>query len=84
MNEHRSKISTEIAQEIENDIQALRDAIAQNDASRMKEGVEKVRSGAMKIGQAMYANQSGQQESQQQNQEGGDQSGQSGQDQQNK
>ena len=75
-----------MVQEIENDIQALRDAITQNDATLMKEGVEKVRNGAMKIGQAMYANQqqSGQQESQQQSQEGGEQSGQSGQDQQNK
>jgi molecular chaperone DnaK len=67
LNEHRSKISNEVAQEIENDIQALRDAVAQNDAAKMKEGVEKVRNGAMKIGQAMYANQgqsSGQEQSQ--------------------
>jgi len=71
LNEHRSKISTEVAQEIENDIQSLRDAIAQNDADKMKEAVEKVKNGAMKIGQAMYANQgSQQQESQQQSQEG--------------
>jgi molecular chaperone DnaK len=76
LNEHRSKISTEIAQEIENDIQALRDSIAQNDADKMKEYVEKVKNGAMKIGQAMYANQgqSGQQDQQQQqSQEGGEQ-----------
>jgi len=79
LNEHRSKISTEVAQEIENDIQALRDAIAQNDADKMKECVEKVKNGAMKIGQAMYANQgqSQQQEQQQQSQEGGEQQDQS-------
>jgi molecular chaperone DnaK len=68
LNEHRSKISTEVAQEIENDIQALRDAIAQNDADKMKECVEKVKNGAMKIGQAMYANQ-GQSQQQEQTQE---------------
>jgi len=45
----------------------------------MKECVEKVKNGAMKIGQAMYANQgqSQQQEQQQQSQEGGEQQDQS-------
>ena len=86
MNEHRSKISTEVAQEIENDIQALRDSIAQNDADKMKECVEKVKNGAMKIGQAMYANQGQSQQQdqqQQQSQEGGEQQ-QQDQNQQNK
>jgi molecular chaperone DnaK len=78
LNEHKSKLSQEIVTEIETSIQELRDAIAQNDTQRMKDGVEKVRNGAMKIGQAMYANQSnqsgGSQESQgQQNQEGSNQ-----------
>jgi molecular chaperone DnaK len=85
LNEHRSKISTEVAQEIENDIQALRDSIAQNDADKMKECVEKVKNGAMKIGQAMYANQGQSQQQdqqQQQSQEGGEQ--QQDQNQQNK
>jgi len=83
LNEHRSKITTEVAQEIEADIQALRDAIAQNDADKMKEGVDKVKNGAMKIGQAMYANAgSQQQDSQQQSQEGEQQN--QNQDQQNK
>jgi len=71
LSEHRSKLSDEIAQEIEKDIQSLKDAVAQNDAAAMKDGVERVRNGAMKIGQAMY---SGQQQSQ-----GGQEGGQGGQ-----
>jgi molecular chaperone DnaK len=77
LSEHRARLSEEIAGEIEKDIQELRDAVAQNDAQKMKEGVEKVRNGAMKIGQAMYSGaqantnqEAGQQE--QQGQEGQD------------
>jgi len=69
LNEHKSKLSNELVQEIERDVQSLRDAIAQNDAGKMKENVEKVKNGAMKIGQAMYANQGNQQSSGQQDQQ---------------
>jgi molecular chaperone DnaK len=71
LNEHRSKISSEIAEEIERDIQSLKDAIGQNDNAKMKEGVEKVKNGAMKIGQAIYS-------SQNQSQSGSQSSGQQG------
>jgi len=72
LNEHRSKVSNEVVEEIEKDLQALRDAISQNDGALMKENTDKVRNGAMKIGQAMYASQSSQnnQSSEQQNQSG--------------
>jgi len=56
LNEHKARLSEDVVSEIERDMQELRDAIAQNDSQKMKEGVEKVRNGAMKIGQAMYAN----------------------------
>jgi len=50
----------------------------------MKEGVEKVRNGAMKIGQAMYANQGQQSSGQEQSQGGQEGQQQDQQDQQNK
>ncbi len=56
LNEHKARLSEDVVSEIERDMQELRDAIAQNDNDKMKEGVEKVKNGAMKIGQAMYAN----------------------------
>lgn len=56
LNEHKSKLPQETIDEIEKDIQGLRDAIAQNNHDQIKESVEKVKNGAMKIGQAMYAN----------------------------
>jgi len=61
LNEHRSKISENVAKEVEESLQGLRDAIAQNDTARMKEGIDRVKNGAMKIGQAMYSSQSGSQ-----------------------
>jgi molecular chaperone DnaK len=74
LNEHRSKISEDVAKEIENDLQALRDAISSNDTQGMKEGVDKVRNGAMKIGQAMYSSgQSGSQGSGDSSQQGSEQ-----------
>jgi molecular chaperone DnaK len=72
LNEHRARLSQEVAGEIERDLQELRDAISQNDGQKMKEGVDKVRNGAMKIGQAMYANQGGAQQQQGNPQEGGE------------
>jgi len=88
LNEHRSKISNEVAEEIEKDLQALRDAISQNDGALMKENTDKVRNGAMKIGQAMYANQNNQQQQQssEQQQQSGEGEGEQNQnqDQQNK
>jgi len=56
LNEHKDKLSGDVVAEIEKDMQELRDAIAQSDAQKMKECLEKVKNGAMKIGQAMYAN----------------------------
>jgi len=87
LNEHRSKISNEVAEEIEKDLQALRDAISQNDGALMKENTDKVRNGAMKIGQAMYASQNNQQQqqsSEQQQQQSGEGEQNQNQDQQNK
>ena len=70
MNEHKSKLSEDVVNEIEKDMQELRDAIAQSDAQKMKDGVEKVKNGAMKIGQAMYANANANQSSGQQQEAG--------------
>ena len=56
LSEHRSKLSAEAATEIEQDIQFLKEAMNGDDPDKLKEGVEKVKNAAMKIGQAMYAN----------------------------
>lgn len=69
MNEHRSKLSAEVVQEIERDIQELKDAISQNNPEKMKECTAKVRNGAMKIGQAIYSQQGAQQGGEQQQQQ---------------
>jgi len=78
LNEHRNAISNDVAQEVEREIQELKDAIAQNDADKMKSGIEKVKQGAMKIGQAIYNKQqsAGSEQQQQQSQEGQQQEGQ--------
>lgn len=73
LNEHRSKIGSEVVEEIETEITKLRnlmnEELGPNDVERVKEQVEAVRNAAMKIGKAMYANQGAEQSSESQNQE---------------
>jgi hypothetical protein len=69
LNEHRAKLSADVVQEIEKDVQELRDAISQNNYDRMRDATTKVKNGAMKIGQAMYSQAQGQQQQQQDQQQ---------------
>jgi len=82
LNEHKSKLSAELISEIEKDLQELRDAISQNDATKMREASNKVKNGAMKIGQAIYSQSQGQGQQQQQSEQTS-QEGQQGQQQEN-
>ena len=55
MNEHKSKIAPQDVEEIQRDLQELKDAINTNDADKMKDAIEKAKNAAMKIGKAMYS-----------------------------
>lgn len=55
MNEHRSKLSPQDAEEIQRDLQELKDAINSNDIDKLKDAIEKAKNAAMKIGKAMYS-----------------------------
>ena len=58
LKEFQSKISSDLVEEIENEIKALQAAVDQNDTNKLKEGVEKVKNASMKIGQNIYSNKS--------------------------
>ena len=82
MNEHRSKLPPQDAEEIQKDLQELKDAINANDPDKLKEAIEKAKNAAMKIGKAMYsgagAGAGAEQQQQQNQQEGGEQQQQQG------
>ena len=73
MNEHKSKLPLQDAEEIEKDLQELKDAINSNDFDKMKEAIEKAKNAAMKIGKAMYSNAGASGEQQQNQQQEGEQ-----------
>lgn len=56
LNEHRSKLPQQDAEEIDRDLQELKEAINGQEPDKMRECIEKVKNAAMKIGKAMYAN----------------------------
>ena len=73
LSEHKDKLSAEAVTEIEQDLQFLKDAMNGDDVDKLKEGVEKAKAAAMKIGQAMYANTGSSDQQQQQPNEEQDQ-----------
>merc|ERR1712019_7474 len=55
LNEHRSKISQEVADEVDNAIREAREAVASEDLDRMNQAKTNLDNASMKIGQAVYA-----------------------------
>jgi len=55
LEEHKAKLPPADAEEIQKDINELKEAIQLNDNQKMKDAVAKVRNSSMKIGKAMYA-----------------------------
>ena len=83
MNEHRSKLPPQDAEEIQKDLQELKDAINTNDPDKMRAAIDKAKEAAMKIGKAMYSGAgAGAGEQQQTQQEGGEQQQEGGEQQQ--
>lgn len=76
LNEHRSKLQQNDIQEIETEINNLRTILADSkiEPQVLRDGIEKVKNAAMKIGKAMYAQQ--QASGSEQQQQGGEQQGQ--------
>lgn len=76
LNEHRSKLQQNDIQEIETEINNLRTILADSkiEPQVLRDGIEKVKNAAMKIGKAMYAQQQASGGDQQQ--QGGEQQGQ--------
>lgn len=56
LEEHKAKIPPNDAEEIQKDINELKEAINTNDNVKMREAVTKVKNSSLKIGKAMYAN----------------------------
>jgi molecular chaperone DnaK len=58
LNEHRSKLNQQDAEEIDREVSNLRGILQGNleigDIQRLRDAVNKVKNAAMKIGQAMY------------------------------
>lgn len=54
LNEHRATLYPREISEIESECIALYDAIVKNDINKMKEGIERVKKSAQKIGQTVY------------------------------
>lgn len=52
--EHGANIPNEVKAEVESDIQALKDAVAKEDDTSMKSGIEKLNISLQKVGQAVY------------------------------
>ena len=72
LNEHKDKISGEIVSEIEAGLKEAREAMASEDLERMEKAKTELEQVSLKIGQAMYSQQSAQPEgeqNQEQNQE---------------
>lgn len=57
LTEHGANLPSDVKSEVEADVQAVKDAIAKDDAQAMKSGVERLNASAQKIGQSIYAQQ---------------------------
>jgi len=61
LEEHKAKLPPAEVEEIQKDINELKEAINIGDNNKMKDAITKVRNSSMKIGKAMYS-QAGQQQ----------------------
>eukprot|EP00331_Platyophrya_macrostoma_P032339 CAMPEP_0176448906 /NCGR_PEP_ID=MMETSP0127-20121128/26115_1 /TAXON_ID=938130 /ORGANISM="Platyophrya macrostoma, Strain WH" /LENGTH=615 /DNA_ID=CAMNT_0017836051 /DNA_START=176 /DNA_END=2023 /DNA_ORIENTATION=- len=74
LNEHKSKLPQQDVDDINKDLQELRDAINSNDVDKLRSAIDKTKEAAMKIGKAMYSNAgAGSGDQQQQQQQEGEQ-----------
>jgi len=74
LNEHRSKISQEVVDEVDNAVREARESINSEDLERMNQAKTNLDNASMKIGQAVYSqgNQSSEESSQNQEQQEGE------------
>jgi molecular chaperone DnaK len=72
LQEHASRIPDSVKNQVRGDISSLQEALNTNEATKIKDALERLKNSSMEIGKAIYSQAN--QESQQQNQEGQQQS----------
>ena len=57
LQEHGARIPESVKTQVKNDIQALNEAITTNDADKIREALERLKTSSMEIGKAIYSQQ---------------------------
>ena len=72
LNEHKSKLPADVVEEVQAEINSVKALVADESVNKdaLKEGVEKLKNAAMKMGKTIYSQSQGSDQQQEQKQEG--------------